>query len=179
MEWKFARTRLWMNYIDEGSTLPVPFNMIPSPKSCRYARRWIKDMLRSDNDGLMDYERNKRQTFIMVRQHFYVRRTVYNCFLVPNNIFRNAKVITIEYFTVEMYQMYCRFKHSPRQHNIYIYYTWEINFSHGNYSVNPTIWTTKLFYVAFEWLELWEILITIWYIYIAFRPTVRHSYAFY
>ena len=29
MEWKFARTKLWLNYIDEGSTLPVPFNMIP------------------------------------------------------------------------------------------------------------------------------------------------------
>jgi len=31
VEWKFARTRLWMNYIDVGNTLPVPFNMVPTP----------------------------------------------------------------------------------------------------------------------------------------------------
>jgi len=35
VEWKFARTRLWMNYIDVGHTLPVPFNMVPSVKSLR------------------------------------------------------------------------------------------------------------------------------------------------
>lgn len=31
-EWKFARTRLWMSYFEEGSILPPPFNIIPSPK---------------------------------------------------------------------------------------------------------------------------------------------------
>ncbi len=35
-EWKFARSKLWMNYFDEGSTLPPPFNLIPSPKSFYY-----------------------------------------------------------------------------------------------------------------------------------------------
>ncbi|KAH3777181.1 short transient receptor potential channel 7-like [Dreissena polymorpha] len=32
-EWKFARTKLYMEYIKEGSTLPVPFNVIPSVKT--------------------------------------------------------------------------------------------------------------------------------------------------
>lgn len=31
-EWKFARSKLWMGYFDEGSTLPPPFNLIVSPK---------------------------------------------------------------------------------------------------------------------------------------------------
>ena len=31
-EWKFARSKLWMGYFDEGSTLPPPFNLIISPK---------------------------------------------------------------------------------------------------------------------------------------------------
>ncbi|KAL0272779.1 UNVERIFIED_CONTAM: hypothetical protein PYX00_005624 [Menopon gallinae] len=31
-EWKFARTRLWMSYFEESSTLPPPFNIIPTPK---------------------------------------------------------------------------------------------------------------------------------------------------
>ncbi|KAK3740746.1 hypothetical protein RRG08_048988 [Elysia crispata] len=42
MEWKFARSKLWMGYFDEGSTLPAPFNMIISPKSVYYLALWIK-----------------------------------------------------------------------------------------------------------------------------------------
>ena len=33
MEWKYARSQLYMEYIKQGSTLPVPFNIIPTPKS--------------------------------------------------------------------------------------------------------------------------------------------------
>ncbi|KAF4108149.1 short transient receptor potential channel 4a isoform X2 [Onychostoma macrolepis] len=42
IEWKFARTKLWMSYFEEGGTLPPPFNIIPSPKSAWYLVRWIK-----------------------------------------------------------------------------------------------------------------------------------------
>lgn len=31
-EWKFARTKLWLKYFEEGSTLPPPFNIFPRPK---------------------------------------------------------------------------------------------------------------------------------------------------
>ncbi|XP_043250231.1 transient-receptor-potential-like protein [Colletes gigas] len=31
-EWKFARTKLWMSYFEEGGTLPPPFNVLPPPK---------------------------------------------------------------------------------------------------------------------------------------------------
>ncbi|OAD57353.1 Transient-receptor-potential-like protein [Eufriesea mexicana] len=31
-EWKFARTKLWMSYFEEGGTVPPPFNIIPPPK---------------------------------------------------------------------------------------------------------------------------------------------------
>ncbi|XP_006029431.1 short transient receptor potential channel 5 [Alligator sinensis] len=41
IEWKFARTKLWMSYFDEGATLPPPFNIIPSPKSIWYLCKWI------------------------------------------------------------------------------------------------------------------------------------------
>lgn len=33
VEWKFARTSLWMSYFDTGSTVPPPFNIVPSIKS--------------------------------------------------------------------------------------------------------------------------------------------------
>lgn len=42
IEWKFARTKLWMSYFEEGATVPAPFNIIPSPKSFWYLMCWIK-----------------------------------------------------------------------------------------------------------------------------------------
>uniref|UniRef100_A0A674MWK5 Transient receptor potential cation channel, subfamily C, member 4a n=1 Tax=Takifugu rubripes TaxID=31033 RepID=A0A674MWK5_TAKRU len=42
IEWKFARTKLWMSYFEEGATLPPPFNIVPSPKSFWYLMSWIK-----------------------------------------------------------------------------------------------------------------------------------------
>ncbi|XP_007892167.1 short transient receptor potential channel 5 [Callorhinchus milii] len=41
IEWKFARTKLWMSYFDEGATLPPPFNIIPSPKCIWYLVKWL------------------------------------------------------------------------------------------------------------------------------------------
>ncbi|CAB1347857.1 unnamed protein product [Coregonus sp. 'balchen'] len=45
IEWKFARTKLWMSYFEEGGTLPSPFNIIPSPKNLvkRYVAAMIRD----------------------------------------------------------------------------------------------------------------------------------------
>ncbi|XP_074496423.1 short transient receptor potential channel 4b [Sebastes fasciatus] len=45
IEWKFARTKLWMSYFEEGGTLPSPFNIIPSPKSVYYLIGCIKKHL--------------------------------------------------------------------------------------------------------------------------------------
>ena len=32
IEWKYARSKLWMTYIEQGSTLPPPVNLMPSMK---------------------------------------------------------------------------------------------------------------------------------------------------
>jgi len=98
VEWKFARTGLWMNYIDEGGTLsvslclmvyideggtlPVPFNMIPTPKSCRYLWRWSRSLCREyigadDNSDLVDSEACKKKTFIRVQQlHLFLSHII-------------------------------------------------------------------------------------------------------
>ncbi|KAM9170997.1 short transient receptor potential channel 2-like [Pangshura tecta] len=39
VEWKFARSKLYLSYFREGLTLPVPFNIIPTPKSLFYSVR--------------------------------------------------------------------------------------------------------------------------------------------
>ena len=31
IEWKFSRSKLYMEYIREGAVLPIPFNIIPTP----------------------------------------------------------------------------------------------------------------------------------------------------
>ncbi|XP_006870444.1 PREDICTED: short transient receptor potential channel 2-like [Chrysochloris asiatica] len=41
VEWKFARSKLYLSYFREGLTLPVPFNILPSPKSIFYLLRRI------------------------------------------------------------------------------------------------------------------------------------------
>lgn len=33
IEWKFSRSKLWISYFNPGSTVPPPFNLLPSPKS--------------------------------------------------------------------------------------------------------------------------------------------------
>lgn len=45
VEWKFARAKLWFSYFEEGRTLPVPFNMVPSPKSVLCLSKGIKSLV--------------------------------------------------------------------------------------------------------------------------------------
>ncbi|XP_077597293.1 short transient receptor potential channel 6a isoform X2 [Stigmatopora nigra] len=44
VEWKFARAKLWFSYFEEGRTLPVPFNLVPSPKSLLGLCKGIKSL---------------------------------------------------------------------------------------------------------------------------------------
>ncbi|CAG5875378.1 unnamed protein product [Menidia menidia] len=41
VEWKFARSKLYLSYFREGLTMPVPFNIIPSPKAFFYMIRGV------------------------------------------------------------------------------------------------------------------------------------------
>ncbi|PAV58403.1 hypothetical protein WR25_23941 [Diploscapter pachys] len=43
VEWKFARSKLFVEYFEDTATLPPPFNMIPSPKTFYYVLRWLFD----------------------------------------------------------------------------------------------------------------------------------------
>ncbi|XP_029391547.1 short transient receptor potential channel 2 [Mus pahari] len=45
VEWKFARSKLYLSYFREGLTLPVPFNILPSPKAAFYLIRRIFRLL--------------------------------------------------------------------------------------------------------------------------------------
>ncbi|XP_041864348.1 short transient receptor potential channel 6a isoform X2 [Melanotaenia boesemani] len=56
VEWKFARAKLWFSYFEEGRTLPVPFNLVPSPKSILGLATAIKSQLQH----FMERHREKR-----------------------------------------------------------------------------------------------------------------------
>ncbi|XP_074072641.1 short transient receptor potential channel 6-like [Macrotis lagotis] len=64
VEWKFARAKLWFSYFEEGRTLPVPFNLVPSPKSLFYLllklKKWISELFWGHKKGFEeDAEMNK------------------------------------------------------------------------------------------------------------------------
>ncbi|MXQ97850.1 hypothetical protein E5288_WYG006649 [Bos mutus] len=64
VEWKFARAKLWFSYFEEGRTLPVPFNLVPSPKSLFYVllrlKKWISELFQGHKKGFQeDAEMNK------------------------------------------------------------------------------------------------------------------------
>ncbi|NXO49711.1 TRPC5 protein, partial [Aramus guarauna] len=59
IEWKFARTKLWMSYFDEGATLPPPFNIVPSPKSVWYLCKWIHNQLCPGNNSDNEQKRHE------------------------------------------------------------------------------------------------------------------------
>uniref|UniRef100_A0A8C7LZ41 Transient receptor potential cation channel subfamily C member 6 n=1 Tax=Oncorhynchus mykiss TaxID=8022 RepID=A0A8C7LZ41_ONCMY len=45
VEWKFARAKLWFSYFEEGRTLPVPFNLVPSPKAMLGLATAVRELL--------------------------------------------------------------------------------------------------------------------------------------
>merc|ERR1719483_285578 len=53
-EWKFSRSKLRISYFDAGSTVPVPFNMMPSPKSIFRVLCCKKNIKRDFNDEEKD-----------------------------------------------------------------------------------------------------------------------------
>ncbi|XP_047517449.1 transient receptor potential-gamma protein-like isoform X1 [Pieris napi] len=66
VEWKFARSKLWISYFEEGGTAAPPFNVLPSPKSALYAWRWLQRRLcghaRAKREHMRTIRRKAKQT---------------------------------------------------------------------------------------------------------------------
>lgn len=43
IHWKVSRTRMWMNWVNKGSVLPPPYNLIPNPKAVLHLFRDMRD----------------------------------------------------------------------------------------------------------------------------------------
>ncbi|XP_041707542.1 short transient receptor potential channel 5-like [Coregonus clupeaformis] len=69
IEWKFARTKLWMSYFDEGGTLPPPFNIVPSPKSVWYLCVWMHNRLCGGDQPSPDDQRKHENLKEFTERH--------------------------------------------------------------------------------------------------------------
>ncbi|XP_051506283.1 short transient receptor potential channel 3-like isoform X1 [Myxocyprinus asiaticus] len=70
VEWKFARSKLWLSYFDNGKTLPPPFSIVPSPKSFYQCIKKLVNLLRchqrhlkKDVEQGMDNSKSKLNLF--------------------------------------------------------------------------------------------------------------------
>ena len=83
MEWKYARTQLYMHYIEEGSVLPSPFNLIPSPY-------YIVEQLRK----LWSWSRNRDEYEYQLRtvkiENIYVKKWFHTYMLVYKSTFNTG-----------------------------------------------------------------------------------------
>uniref|UniRef100_A0A8C1GGE9 Transient receptor potential cation channel, subfamily C, member 6b n=2 Tax=Cyprinus carpio TaxID=7962 RepID=A0A8C1GGE9_CYPCA len=80
VEWKFARAKLWFSYFEEGGTLPVPFNLIPSPKSVISLAIKLKQLLliplhRHKEDLKEDTELNERIMKRLIKRYVIKAQT--------------------------------------------------------------------------------------------------------
>lgn len=66
-EWKFARSKLWMEYFDDTATLPPPFNIIPSPKSFYYISRWLCENIFSFSKKLQLVKQKSMRNILILK----------------------------------------------------------------------------------------------------------------
>ncbi|PSN38237.1 Transient receptor potential protein [Blattella germanica] len=72
-EWKFARSRLWMSYFEEGDTVPPPFNLIPTTKGlsktlgCRKGVKKSGSIMKKCHEKAM--ERHETVMHLLVRRY--------------------------------------------------------------------------------------------------------------
>ncbi|XP_055637159.1 transient receptor potential protein [Toxorhynchites rutilus septentrionalis] len=72
-EWKFARSRLWMSYFEDGDTLPPPFNLVPSVKNfykifnCDKAKRSTTSIIKRNREKAQ--KRHENVMKLLVRRY--------------------------------------------------------------------------------------------------------------
>uniref|UniRef100_A0A3Q3KUE4 Transient receptor potential cation channel, subfamily C, member 6b n=1 Tax=Labrus bergylta TaxID=56723 RepID=A0A3Q3KUE4_9LABR len=69
VEWKFARAKLWFSYFENGGTLPVPFNLVPSPMSVVSLWLGIRDLLRDGPQGKSKESTHDERELNKARHH--------------------------------------------------------------------------------------------------------------
>ncbi|XP_071964472.1 short transient receptor potential channel 3-like [Antedon mediterranea] len=59
IEWKFARSKLWLEYFDMDKVVPPPFNLLPRPHKIA---QFLKSRLSSEGEKDMNFEKNQKHS---------------------------------------------------------------------------------------------------------------------
>ncbi|KAG7304766.1 hypothetical protein JYU34_010121 [Plutella xylostella] len=87
MEWKFARSNLWMSYFEDGDTVPPPFNIIPTPK---HVACWVKHCCSNrDRGSIINKSREKAR-----QQHEAVMRVLVRRYVTAEQRARDETGVT-------------------------------------------------------------------------------------
>ncbi|XP_034404238.1 short transient receptor potential channel 6 [Cyclopterus lumpus] len=76
VEWKFARAKLWFSYFEPGGTLPVPFNLVPSPTSVISLLLGLREFLWDVPEGRSRENSNNEMELNKVRQPLLTRMII-------------------------------------------------------------------------------------------------------
>lgn len=63
VHWKVSRTRMWMNWVNKGSVLPPPYNLIPNPTDLAYVIKRMKDKYQSQATPYVANNNNDKKSF--------------------------------------------------------------------------------------------------------------------
>jgi len=74
-EWKFARSKLWMSYFGDGSTVPPPFNIIPTPKTAWRFSSWLLDKMRNLSPAVKENKWTNVRVRTVSKLHLRDKRT--------------------------------------------------------------------------------------------------------
>ncbi|KAL4713494.1 hypothetical protein ACJJTC_010479 [Scirpophaga incertulas] len=87
MEWKFARSNLWMSYFEDGDTVPPPFNIIPTPK---HVVCWIKHCFTNRDRGSIIHKSREKAR----QQHEAVMRVLVRRYVTAEQRARDEVGVT-------------------------------------------------------------------------------------
>ncbi|RVE51850.1 hypothetical protein evm_003470 [Chilo suppressalis] len=87
MEWKFARSNLWMSYFEDGDTVPPPFNIIPTPK---HLVCWIKHCFTNRDRGSIIHKSREKAR----HQHEAVMRVLVRRYVTAEQRARDEVGVT-------------------------------------------------------------------------------------
>ncbi|XP_072945473.1 transient receptor potential protein [Epargyreus clarus] len=87
MEWKFARSNLWMSYFEDGDTVPPPFNMIPTPKHIKGFMSRMQN--KRDRGSILKKSREKARV-----QHEIIMRTLVRRYVTAEQRARDEVGVT-------------------------------------------------------------------------------------
>ena len=98
-EWKFARSKLWISYFEDGGTVPPPFNIIPTPKTVYYFFRWFHNRCFGQSAKMIkEHIKSVKVIFLMFKSLESIMEMFY-LFWIPSLQEKQSKYLELQIFS--------------------------------------------------------------------------------